>query len=79
MSPVMTSEVILLFMKNQLLYNFSIHRNFYLNQFINEYARKKKVKIEQSQSCGVKEFFSEIQKNLRSKNKLIKGINLLRM
>ena len=39
-------------MKNLRLHNVSIHRNFYQNRFINEYARKKKAKIS--------EFFSEI-------------------
>ena len=34
---------------------FSIHRNFYQNRLINDYARKKKAKILESQS-----FFSEI-------------------
>ena len=40
-----TSDVILYFMENLRLHNVSIHRNFYQNLFIKEYARKKKVKI----------------------------------
>ena len=56
----MTFEFILYFMKNLYLYNISIHGNFYQNQFINEYARKKKAKISESRSQGVTEFFSEI-------------------
>ena len=38
----MTFEVILYLMKNLRLHDVSIHRNFYQNRFINEYARKKK-------------------------------------
>ena len=34
-----------------------IHRNFYQNQFINKYAKKKKLK---SRNLGVTKFFSEI-------------------
>ena len=33
--------------------NVSIHRNFYQNRFINEYGRKKKAKISESQSPKV--------------------------
>ena len=51
----MTFEVIIYFMKNLRLYNVSIHRNFYQNRFINEYARKKKAKISESWSFGVTE------------------------
>ena len=32
------------------IYNVSIHRNFYQNWFINEYAIKKKAKISESQN-----------------------------
>ena len=53
----MTSEVILYFIKKMRLHKVSIHINFYQNQFINKYARKKKGKILESQSPGVTEFF----------------------
>ena len=56
----MISEVILYFIKNLRLYNFSNHSNFHQNQFINEYARKKKDKISESRSHRVAELFSEI-------------------
>ena len=49
----MTFEVILYFMKNLRLYNVSIHRIFYQNRFINEYARKKKAKIPEFPSFRV--------------------------
>ena len=51
----MTFEVIIYFMKNLRLHNVSIHRNFYQNRFINEYDRKKKAKISESQSLEVTE------------------------
>ena len=51
----MTFEVILYFMNNFCLHNVSIHRNFDQNQFINEYARKKKAKISESRSHGMTE------------------------
>ena len=35
------------------LHNFSTYRNFYQNQFVNEYARKKKAKISESRNHGV--------------------------
>ena len=38
-------------------HNVRIHRNFYQNQFINEYARKKKANIPKFQSFAVSEFF----------------------
>ena len=41
--------------KNLRRHNVSIHRNFYQNRFLNEFARKKKGKILESQS-----FFYEI-------------------
>ena len=41
-------------MKNLPLHNVSNHRNFYQNQFINEYAKKKKAKISESQSFLVR-------------------------
>ena len=44
-------------MKNLFLLNVSIHRNFYQNQLINKYARKKKPKISESRSPGFLEFF----------------------
>ena len=55
-------------MKNLRLHNVSIHRNFYKNRFINDYARKK---TKSEGSHRVTEFFSEIQKNyvLNKKNK----------
>ena len=56
----MTFDVILYFMKNLHLHNVSIQGNFYQNQFINEYARKKKAKISWSRGNGITEFFSEI-------------------
>ena len=34
-------------------HNVSIHRNVYQNQFLNEYAKKKKAKITESKSHGV--------------------------
>ena len=37
------------------LHNVSIHRNFYQNQFINEYTKKIKAKISESRSHGVPE------------------------
>ena len=48
--------------------NVSIYRNFYQNRFLNEYGRKRKAKISESQSPRVQnsqsprvtEFFSEI-------------------
>ena len=40
--PLMTSEVILHFMKNLHIYIDSIHRNFYQNRFVNECPKKKK-------------------------------------
>ena len=60
MGPLMTSEVILYLMKNSRLHNVSIHRNFYQNRFINKYVRKKKAKIQESQSPRVTDFFSKI-------------------
>ena len=51
----MTSEVILRFMKNLRLHNVSIHRNFYQNRSINEFARKKKAKIPESRSPVIPE------------------------
>ena len=45
MWPSITSEGLLHLMKILHLYNVSVHRNFYQNQFINEYARKKMAKI----------------------------------
>ena len=42
-------------MKNLRLHNVSPHRNFYQNQFIIEYAKKKKAKISKSRSFRVKE------------------------
>ena len=42
MLPLMTFEVILWFKKNLCLHNVSIHRNFYQNRFINEFAEMKK-------------------------------------
>ena len=56
----MTFEAILYFMKNLRLHNVGIHGNLYQNRFVNEYARKKKGKILESQSPGIMEFFSEI-------------------
>ena len=56
----MTSKVILYFIKDLRLYNFSNHRNFHQNQFINKYVRKKKAKISESRRPRVTEFFSEI-------------------
>ena len=54
MLPLMTSEVILNFIKKMRLYNVSIHIKYKFDQnwFINKYARKKKAK-----SHGVPEFF----------------------
>ena len=52
--PSMTFEVILYFMKDLCLYNVSIHINFYQNQSINKYARKKKAKISESRSILVR-------------------------
>ena len=40
--------------KNLRLHNVSIHRNVYQNRFINEYARKKRYKIPESQSFLVR-------------------------
>ena len=57
--PSMTFEVILYFIKTLRLHNVSIHRNFYQNRFVNEYARKKKAKISESRSPGITEMFSE--------------------
>ena len=51
----MTVEVKLYFIKNLHLDNVSIHRDFYQNQFLNEYARKKKAKISESRSPGITE------------------------
>ena len=48
MWSLMTSEVILYLISGP--HNVSIHRNFYQNRFINEYARKKKAKISESLS-----------------------------
>ena len=41
------------------LYDISIHTNFHQNRFINEYARKKKAKISESQSHEV--FYWDIE------------------
>ena len=41
-------------MKKLWLHNVSIHIDFYQNRFINEYARKKKAKITESQSFLVR-------------------------
>ena len=41
------------FMINMPLLNFSIHRKFYQNRFLNKYARKKKAKIPWFQSLRV--------------------------
>ena len=49
-------EVILYFIKKLHVYNVSIHRNFDQNWFMNEYARRKKAKIPESQSPGVFQF-----------------------
>ena len=51
------TEVILYLMTNLRLHYVKIHRNFYQDWFINEYARKKKAKISEFQSHGVAEFF----------------------
>ena len=61
----MTFEVILDFMKKLCLHNVSSHRNFEQNRFVNECARKKKVKsrnhgMTESRNHRVPEFFSEI-------------------
>ena len=53
MWPFMTSEVLLYQMKSLRLHNISNPRIFYKNQFINEYASKKKAKFSESQSLGV--------------------------
>ena len=54
----MIFAVIFYFIKKMRLYYVSIHRNFYQNQFKNEYARnKKKAQIPEFQSLAV---FSEI-------------------
>ena len=45
MWPWMTSMVIFLSIKKLSLHDVSNHRNFYQNQFINEYATKKKLKV----------------------------------
>ena len=60
MLPLMTSEVILNFIKKMRLYNVSIHIKYKFDQnwLINKYARKKKAKISESRSPRV--FFSEI-------------------
>ena len=50
----MTSEVIIYFMKNWRPHKVSYHRNFYQNRFINEYATKKKILIQQSRSFLVR-------------------------
>ena len=52
----MTFEVILYFITNLCLHNVSIHRNFDQNWFINEYARKKKLK---SRSHGITESWND--------------------
>ena len=56
-------EVILYFMKNLPLHNFRIHRNFYENRFINEYAIKKKDKISESRSLLVIYKITYVPKN----------------
>ena len=45
----MTFKAILHLIKNMSLYIDIIHRNFYQNQFINEWASQKKAKISESQ------------------------------
>ena len=52
MWPLMTFEVIFYFTKS-LHYIVSIYKTFYQNLFINECARKKKVKIPESRSHGI--------------------------
>ena len=55
MCPLITSEVILHNIKKLCLQNIIMRSNHYLNRFINQYARKKKAKISESQG-----FFSEV-------------------
>ena len=43
MWPLVTYEVTLYLMKNLRLHNVSIHRHFYQNRFIYEYAKKAKI------------------------------------
>ena len=50
MLSLMTSEVILYFIKKMRLHNVSFHINFYQNWFINKYASRKKAKISESRS-----------------------------
>ena len=57
MWPLMNSEVILYSIKNLCHHNVSINRNGYQNLFINENARKKKLKSRSLESHGVPDFF----------------------
>ena len=72
----MNFEVILHVIKKLGLYIISIPRNFYQNLFINECARKKKVKIPESRYPGVTEsrsFLMRYRKTYIIKNKLSHG------
>ena len=56
-------------MKNLRLHNVSIHRNFYQNKFINEYARKKKAKFSESRSFLVRYRRTYVLKDKQSAQK----------
>ena len=56
MSNLMTSEVILHFIKNLCYHDVSIHRIFYKNKLINEYARKNVATISEYRNHGARSF-----------------------
>ena len=51
--PLMTFEIILIYMKYLRIHNISIYIIFYQNRFINEYVRKNFLKFSERRKDGV--------------------------